>query len=72
MDKLQALKDFADRNFAKGVGVLTLAVFELPAHAVFTVPTEITDAQANVALVGAAVFAIAVGVRLYKWMRQAL
>lgn len=42
------------------------------AHAVFTVPTEVTDAATSVALIGAAVFAIAVGIKLYKWLSRAL
>jgi len=41
-------------------------------QAAFTVPTEITDAATNVGLVGAAVFAIMVGIKLYKWLRRAL
>jgi hypothetical protein len=42
------------------------------ANAVFTVPTEVTDAATSVALVGAAVFAIMVGIKLYKWIARAL
>lgn len=40
--------------------------------AAMTLPAEITDALASVAVVGAGVFAIAVGVKLYKWVRRAL
>lgn len=40
--------------------------------AAITLPPEITDATASVAVVGAGVFAIAVGVKLYKWIRGAL
>jgi cytochrome c-type biogenesis protein CcmE len=42
------------------------------AGAVFTVPAEITDAATNVGLVGAAVFTVMVGIKLYKWLRRAL
>jgi hypothetical protein len=42
------------------------------AGAVFAVPTEITDAATNVGLVGAAVFTVMVGIKLYKWLRRAL
>jgi len=42
------------------------------ANAVFTVPTELTDSATNVGLVGAAVFGIAIGIKLYKWLRNAL
>ena len=34
--------------------------------------TAITASSADVALVGAAVFAVAVGIKLYKWIRRAL
>jgi Inovirus Coat protein B len=37
-----------------------------------TLPTEMTDALASVAVIGAGVFAIAVGIKLYKWVRRAL
>lgn len=40
--------------------------------ATFTVPQELTDAAASVVLIGAAVFAIGVGVKLYKWLKSAL
>ena len=42
------------------------------AQAAFTLPVELTDALASVAIVGGAVFAIAVGVKLYKWIKGAL
>lgn len=34
--------------------------------------TELTDVLTDVATVGAAVFAIAIGVKLFKWVRAAL
>lgn len=34
--------------------------------------TAITGAGTDVAAVGAAVFALAVGIKLYKWIRRAL
>lgn len=37
-----------------------------------TLPAELTDALASVAVIGAGVFAIAVGVKLYKWIKGAL
>jgi len=37
-----------------------------------TLPTELTDALTSVGVVGAGVFAIAVGVKLYKWIKGAL
>lgn len=56
----------------KGAAALALVIGTQMAHAVFTVPTEITDATTSVGLIGAAVFAIAVGIKLYKWLRRAL
>lgn len=40
--------------------------------AAITLPTELTDALTSVGIVGAGVFAIAVGVKLYKWIKAAL
>lgn len=34
--------------------------------------TAITASGADIATVGAAVFAVAVGIKLYKWIRRAL
>lgn len=34
--------------------------------------TEVTGANAQILLVGAAVFAIAVAIKVYKWARRAL
>ena len=43
------------------------------ANAAVTVDTtSITDAGTAVATVGAAVFALYVGIKLYKWIRRAL
>jgi hypothetical protein len=56
---------------AATAGVLALGAMA-DAGAVFTVPTEITDAATNVGLVGAAVFTVMVGIKLYKWLRRAL
>lgn len=50
-----------------GVGSLGLAN-----AAAMTLPAELTDALASVAVIGAGVFAIAVGVKLYKWIKGAL
>jgi len=40
-------------------------------HAAVSV-TEITGVLTDVAAVGAAVFSVAVGIKLYKWVRRAL
>jgi len=42
------------------------------AAAVTVDTTPITDAGAAIASVGVAVFGIAVGIKLYKWIRRAL
>lgn len=70
------IQNFKSRAIALGanVGLMTGAALMTmsPAHAVFAVPAELTEALASVALVGAAVFAISVGVKLYKWIKGAL
>ena len=38
----------------------------------FVVPPEIGEAATNVGLVGAAVFAVAVAIKVYKWFRASL
>lgn len=50
---------------------LTAAVQSANAAAM-AVPAEITDAALSVAAIGAAVFAIFVGIKLFKWVRRAL
>jgi hypothetical protein len=60
-------------KLASAGAVVGSLVLPLAAHAdTFTVPTEITDAATNVGLIGAAVFSIMVGIKLYKWLRRAL
>lgn len=54
------------------VGVALVTAAQLSHAAAMTVPAEITDALASVAVVGAAVFAISVGIKLYKWIKGAL
>jgi len=53
-----------------GVGSLVLASSAMAAP--ITLPAELTDALGSVGVVGAGVFAIAVGVKLYKWIKAAL
>jgi hypothetical protein len=60
------------KNSARAIVGTSLALVVGASQAAFTVPTEITDAATNVGLVGAAVFAIMVGIKLYKWLRRAL
>jgi len=40
--------------------------------AAMTLPAELTDALASVGVIGAGVFAIIVGIKVYKWVRRAL
>lgn len=55
------------------VAVLATLASPLVSHAAaITLPAEITDAGASVAVVGAAVFAVYVGIKLYKWIARAL
>lgn len=52
-----------------GAGLVALA----PALSFAAVDvTEITGSLTDIAAVGAAVFAVAIGVKLYKWVRRAL
>jgi hypothetical protein len=63
------------KSFQKLAGaatVLGLGVMESANAAAMTLPAELTDALASVAVIGAGVFAIAVGVKLYKWIKGAL
>lgn len=56
----------------RGVVLAALASPLVSHAAAITVPTELADAAASVVTVGTAVFAIAVGVKLYKWIARAL
>lgn len=62
------------QTFGVRAGVLSaLALAGVGANAAaIAVPAELTDAGASVLVIGAAVFAIAVGVKLYKWIKGAL
>lgn len=53
------------------VGALVAGVGAANAAAM-TLPAELTDALASVGVIGAGVFAIAVGIKVYKWARRAL
>ena len=54
-------------------GLLAAGVLAAAGAANATVDiTAITASSADVAAVGAAVFAVAVGIKLYKWIRRAL
>jgi hypothetical protein len=63
---------FANKMVSGFVSVAALLMAGAANAAAIAVPPEITDATASVAVVGAAVFGIAVGVKLYKWIRAAL
>lgn len=59
-------------KFAAAVAAAMLLPHAAMATPAFTVPAEVGDAKDAVLLVGAAVFSIAVGIRLYKWIKRAL
>lgn len=61
----------SNRAFA-ALAVTPLLLAEQAAHAVYTVPTEITAAAADIATLGAAVFGVMVAIKLTKWLRRAL
>jgi hypothetical protein len=54
------------------IGGSTVLLAQNANAAAMTLPAELTDALASVAVIGAGVFAIAVGVKLYKWIKGAL
>lgn len=55
-----------------GAAVAALSATAMANAAAITLPVELTDALGSVAVIGAGVFAIAVGVKLYKWIKGAL
>jgi len=61
------------RSLVRG-GLLTAGLVGtgLANAAAMTLPAELTDALASVAVIGAGVFAIIVGIKVYKWVRRAL
>ena len=61
------------RNLLKGGAVTALVVgSQLAMAQAMTLPVQLTDALASVAVIGAGVFAIAVGIKVFKWVRRAL
>lgn len=63
------------RNITRALAVVggsSLVLAQNANAAAMTLPAELTDALASVAVIGAGVFAIAVGVKLYKWIKGAL
>lgn len=63
------LKRYGAPLVAGSVAILSAGV---ATAAPLTLPAELTDAQASVLVIGAGVFAIAVGIKVYKWARGAL
>lgn len=53
---------------ALGVGSLTSAMAEVPA----AVLTSLTGASTDIATLGAAVFAVIVGIAVWKWFRRTM
>lgn len=69
----EAANDASYGRVIKGIAAAALVTASQLSHAAaMAVPPELTDALASVAVIGAAVFAIAVGVKLYKWIKGAL
>jgi len=61
------------KHYTKAWGGLTALVAMGSANAAaMTLPATLTDALGSVAVIGAGVFAIAVGIKVYKWVRRAL
>ena len=55
-----------------GAAVVFTSAAGAASAAPITVPVELTDATASVLVIGAATFSIAVGIKLYKWIKRAL
>lgn len=70
-NKLNTLAVLARRNEAKLASFGLLAASIAPAHAEVDV-TAVTAAGVSVGVVGVAVFAVYVGIRVYKWIKAAL
>lgn len=61
------------KNLTLLLAALAASMVTLPAHAALTVDTAaITDANSAIATVGAAVFALVVGIKVWKWIRRVL
>lgn len=61
-----------NKQFAKIAAGATLLAGAVAAHADTFDTTKITEAGTTVATVGAAVFAVMVGIKVFKWVRRAL
>ena len=64
MSKLNQLRGAVASALVTGVTLVQAAPI--------TAPEELADAGASVLVIGAAVFAIAIGIKVYKWVRRAL
>ena len=61
------------RNLLKcGLVTALAASSQLAMAQAMTLPVQLTDALTSVAVIGAGVFAIAVGIKVFKWVRRAL
>lgn len=60
------------RNFRPAVVAASLAAMGVGSANAAVDVTAITAAGGDIAIVGAAVFAVYVGLKLYKWIRRAL
>ncbi|TMI98609.1 MAG: methyltransferase [Alphaproteobacteria bacterium] len=64
---------FSKRNTARALALAALSGGVAAANAAaMTLPAELTEAVASVATIGAGVFAIMVGIKLFKWLTRAL
>lgn len=65
---MQVTNKFQKIAAASVLGFSTFVATAAP----ITAPAELADAGASVLVIGAAVFAIAIGIKVYKWVRRAL
>lgn len=66
-----AVEFLVDKTFSRGLVVAGVLGMTGAANAAADL-TAITGAGVEIAAVGAAVFAVAVGIKLFKWIRRAL
>lgn len=60
------------QNLLVGAGLMSVATASFAAVDVTAVVAEVTAAHVPVALVGAAVLTLMVGIKVYRWVNKAL
>jgi len=61
-----------ERSNLRALVATLLGGASLASQAAFTVPTEVATAGTDAALLGAAVLAVLIGIKAFKWIRKAM